>query len=53
MGTPLVGSSKRRKGGVFEKWMGSTWFVIAVGAVLGGAIILAGVLYYAVCAQFK
>ena len=38
------------KAGVFEKWMGSTWFVIAVGAVLGGAIILAGVIYFAVCA---
>jgi eukaryotic-like serine/threonine-protein kinase len=52
MGAPLVSSTKRRKGGVFEKWMGSTWFVIAVGAALGGAIILAGVIYFAVCKQF-
>ncbi len=50
-GTPLAVPKRRRGGGAFEKWMGSTWFVIAVGAALGGAIILAGVLYYAVCAK--
>ncbi|HEY1602532.1 MAG TPA: serine/threonine-protein kinase [Pirellulales bacterium] len=44
IGAPLVGSNKKRKGGVFEKWMGSTWFVIAVGAALGGVIILVGVI---------
>jgi eukaryotic-like serine/threonine-protein kinase len=48
----LPGGRKRRRGsGAFERWMGSTWFVIAVGAVLGGAIILAGVIYFAVCNQ--
>jgi serine/threonine protein kinase len=50
-GTPLVVPKKRRGGGAFEKWMGSTWFVIAVGVALGGVIILAGVIYFAVCNQ--
>ncbi len=50
-GTPLV-VHKRHKSGAFEKWMGSTWFVIAVGAVLGGAIILAGVISFAVSNRF-
>ncbi|HVU87210.1 MAG TPA: protein kinase [Pirellulales bacterium] len=50
-GTPLAVPKKRRGGGAFEKWMGSTWFVIAIGAALGGAIILAGVIYFAVCNQ--
>ncbi len=48
-GTPLVPPKKRRNSGAFDKLMGSTWFVIALGAVLGGAIILAGVIYFAVC----
>jgi len=48
-GTPLVTVKKRRNSGAFDKLMGSTWFVIALGAVLGGAIILAGVIYFAVC----
>ena len=44
-----TGKVGRRGSGAFERWMGSTWFVIAVGAALGGAIILAGVIYFAVC----
>lgn len=49
-GTALL-PAKRKRGGAFEHMMGSTWFVIAVGAVLGGLIILA-VVILTVCQQF-
>lgn len=49
-GVALANPKKRRKGaGVFEQWMTSTWFVIGVGAALGGALILTVAGYYAFC----